>query len=202
MTAKLEAKGYNCLVFHATGSGGRAMEKLVASGLIQGVLDITTTEIADEVVGGVLSAGPQRFDAIIEKKIPWVLSVGALDMVNFGGRETVPEKFADRLLHVHNAQVTLMRTTPEENREFARWIARKLNSSTTPVTMLIPEAGISMIDAPGQAFHDPAADQALFDELENQIEQDDLRKITRLPHHINDAEFVDALVKEFERLNA
>lgn len=199
--AKLEAKGYNCLVFHATGSGGRAMEKLVASGLIRGVLDITTTEIADEVVGGVLSAGPQRFDAIIENKIPWVISVGALDMVNFGGRETVPEKFADRLLHVHNAQVTLMRTTPEENREFARWIARKVNSATAPVTMLIPEGGISMIDAPGQAFHDLAADQALFEELENQIEQDDLRKITRLPHHINDAEFVDALVKEFERLS-
>jgi uncharacterized protein (UPF0261 family) len=197
---KLEAQGYDCLVFHATGSGGRAMEKLVASGLIQGVLDITTTEVADEVVGGILSAGPQRFDAIFDAKIPCVMSVGALDMVNFGGKETVPPKFQGRLLHVHNAQVTLMRTTPDENREFARWIAAKVNTATTPVTILIPEAGVSMLDARDQAFHDPGADEALFQELEEQINQDDLRRIVRFPHHINDAEFVNALVEEFGRL--
>ena len=119
----LEARGFDCLVFHATGTGGRAMEKLVEAGLIRGVLDITTTEVADEVVGGILPAGPHRFDAILRAKVPFVLSLGALDMVNFGAMETVPEPFRDRRLHAHNAQVTLMRTTAEENRRFARWIA-------------------------------------------------------------------------------
>ena len=198
---QLTAKGYDCLVFHATGSGGRAMEKLVESGLIQGVLDITTTEIADEIVGGVLSAGPQRFDAIIAQRIPYVISVGALDMVNFGGVETVPEQFKDRLLHVHNAQVTLMRTTPDENREFARWISAKLNQATSRVSMLIPEGGVSMLDAPQQSFHNPEADTALFEELESRMQLDELRTITRLPYHINDPEFVNAIVDEFERLN-
>jgi uncharacterized protein (UPF0261 family) len=197
---QLESKGYDCLVFHATGSGGRAMEKLVASGLIQGVLDITTTEVADEVVGGVLSAGPNRFDAIIENKIPCVMSVGALDMVNFGGLESVPEQFRNRLLHVHNAQVTLMRTTAEENTRFAQWIAAKLNRAESRVSLLLPEGGVSMLDAPGQAFHDSKADAALFTELEAQIQQDEIRTITRSPHHINDPEFVTAIVDEFERL--
>jgi uncharacterized protein (UPF0261 family) len=123
----LEAEGFECLVFHATGTGGRSMEKLVEAGLIGGVLDITTTEVADEVVGGILPAGPHRFEAILRAKIPFVLSLGALDMVNFGAMDTVPERFHNRRLHVHNAQVTLMRTTPEENRQFARWIAAKLN---------------------------------------------------------------------------
>ena len=122
----LEAQGFDCLVFHATGTGGRSMEKLVEAGLIRGVLDITTTEVADEVVGGILPAGPHRFEAILRAKVPFVLSLGALDMVNFGALATVPERFQDRRLHVHNAQVTLMRTTPEENRQFARWIASKL----------------------------------------------------------------------------
>lgn len=196
----LEAHGYDCLVFHATGSGDRAMENLVRSGLIQGVIDVTTTAVADEVVGGVLACGPDRFDAILDARVPYVLSVGALDMVNFGAKETVPPKFAGRKLHVHNAQVTLMRTTPDENRQFARWIADKLNRSTVPLTLLIPELGISSIDAVGQPFHDPAADAALFDELERTVQQTPLRQIKRLPLHINDPAFAAALVVEFMSL--
>ena len=196
----LEAKGYDCLVFHATGSGGRAMEQLVASGLVCGVLDVTTTEVADEVVGGVLSAGPDRFEKLLTSGVPLVLSVGALDMVNFGGIETVPEQFRNRTLHVHNAQVTLMRTNEEENRQIARWIADKLNQSTEPLTLLIPEGGVSMLDAPDQPFYNPEADAALFDELERQIQQTSERQIVRLPHHINDPEFAAALVLQFEAL--
>ena len=192
-----EAKGYDCLIFHATGTGGRAMEKLVASGMIDGVLDITTTEVADEVVGGLFRAGPRRFDAIIEKRIPYVMSVGALDMVHFGAEETVPTQFKDRTFHVHNAQVTLMRTTPGENRRFARWIAAKINRSASPITILIPQKGVSMIDAPDQPFHDPRADAALFDELDSAVEQTDLRKIKKLPYHLNDPEFSAALVEEY-----
>ena len=197
----LEAQGYDCLVFHATGSGDRAMEKLVRSELIQGVIDVTTTAVADEVVGGVLACGPHRFDAILNARVPYVLSVGALDMVNFGAQETVPAKFQGRLLHVHNAQVTLMRTTAEENRQFARWIANKLNRSTSPLTLLIPERGLSTIDAPGQPFHDPDADAALFEELERSVEQTEQRRIERLSLHINDPEFAAALVSTFLSLS-
>lgn len=193
----LEPRGYDCLVFHATGSGDRAMENLVRSGLIQGVIDVTTTAVADQVVGGVLPCGPQRFEAILDARIPYVLSVGALDMVNFGAKETVPPQFANRKLHVHNAHVTLMRTTPDENRQFARWIADKLNRSTAPLTLLIPELGISTIDAPGQPFHDPAADSALFEELERSLQQTEQRRIKRIARHINDPEFAAALVEEF-----
>ena len=193
----LEAKGFDCLVFHATGAGGRAMEKLVASGLIQGVLDITTTEVADEVVGGVFPAGAERFDAIVEKGIPYVVSAGALDMVNFGAQETVPPQFADRTLHVHNAQVTLMRTTAEENRECASWIASKLNQATAPVTVLIPEGGVSLLDVPGQAFHDPQADAALFDELESALADNAHCRVVRSPHDVNATEFSAQLVDEF-----
>src|SRR5712691_1081856 len=193
----LEARGYDCLVFHATGSGDRAMENLVRSGLIQGVIDVTTTAVADQVVGGVLPCGPHRFEAILDKQIPYVLSVGALDMVNFGATETVPPQFAGRKLHVHNAQVTLMRTTADENRQFARWIAGKLNRSTAPLSLLIPELGVSMLDAPGQSFHDPVADAALFEELEQALVQTDERRIKRLPLHINDPQFAAALVEEF-----
>lgn len=197
----LEADGYDCLVFHATGTGGRAMEKLVESGMIQGVLDISTTEVADEVVGGMFPAGPHRFEALIERQIPLVLSVGALDMVNFGSIDTVPEKFAQRNLHVHNAQVTLMRTSVEENREIAGWIATKLNRSVAPVTVLIPEGGVSMLDDSGQPFHDPQADAMLFGELERQIDQNDRRKVIRFPHHINDPAFAQALVDHFRQLS-
>ena len=193
----LSDRGFDCLVFHATGAGGRAMEKLVASGLIQGVLDITTTEVADQIVGGVMPGGPHRFDAILAQRIPYVLSLGALDMVNFGARETVPERFANRTLYVHNAQVTLMRTTPEENRECARWIAGKLNRAIAPVVILIPEGGVSAIDAPGEPFHDPQADAALFDELESRLNQDDVRRVVRCPQHINDPEFAAMLVQAY-----
>jgi uncharacterized protein (UPF0261 family) len=196
----LEARGYECLVFHATGSGGRAMEKLVESGLIEGVLDVTTTEVADEVVGGVLPCGRDRFEAILRAKIPYVLSLGALDMVNFGARETVPEPFRSRLLHVHNAQVTLMRTTPDENRQCARWIAAKLNHAVVPFEVLIPEKGVSALDAPGQPFFDPEADAALFDELEKAILPAPGRSIRRLPLHLNDPAFAQALVESLGKL--
>jgi uncharacterized protein (UPF0261 family) len=197
----LESQGLDSLVFHATGAGGQAMEKLVADGFIGGVLDITTTEVADEVVGGVMPCGSQRFDAILQQRIPYVLSLGALDMVNFGARDTVPQQFADRHFLIHNPQVTLMRTTTEENRQIARWIAEKVNQSTAPLEILIPEQGISMLDAEGQVFHDPIADQALFNTLEQEVEQNDKRRITRHPCHINDAEFADAIVAAFERVN-
>jgi uncharacterized protein (UPF0261 family) len=196
----LETAGWDCLVFHATGAGGQAMEKLAASALIEALLDLTTTEVADEVVGGVFKAGSQRFDLLAQREIPCVMSLGALDMVNFGAIETVPEQFSQRNLHVHNAQVTLMRTTPDENREFARWMAPKLNRSLAPLTLLIPEKGVSLLDAPGQAFYDPEADAALFEELEKLVEQTDQRHIVRLPYHINDAEFARATVQEFQEL--
>ncbi|MCA9080632.1 MAG: Tm-1-like ATP-binding domain-containing protein [Planctomycetaceae bacterium] len=197
---ELERAGYDCLVFHATGTGGRAMEQLVRSGLIQGVVDITTTEVADEVVGGVLAAGPARFDALLEQRIPLVLSLGAVDMVNFGGRETIPEPFRNRLLHVHNPQVTLMRTTPQENRQIAHWITTKLNRSTAPLTLVIPQGGVSALDAPGQPFHDPAANQALFDELRNTFQETALRRLVWSPHHINDPKFAATLLSEFEAI--
>jgi uncharacterized protein (UPF0261 family) len=166
--------------------------------MIRGVLDVTTTEVADEVVGGVFPAGPDRFDAILKAEVPYVMSLGALDMVNFGAMDSVPQQFRGRKLHVHNSNVTLMRTTPDENRRFARWIAEKINRSTAPVTILIPEKGVSMIDAPGQPFHDPDADAALFEELESSVRQTPTRIIRRLPQHINDPAFAAALVEAFQ----
>jgi uncharacterized protein (UPF0261 family) len=176
------------------------MERLVESGLIVGVLDITTTEVADEIVGGVFPGGPERFDRLIASGIPLVLSLGAVDMVNFGARETVPDRFRDRKFHVHNAQVTLMRTTPEENHQIARWIATKLNRSTAPLRLLVPEKGVSAIDVEGGPFYDPQADAALFDELERSLRVTADRRLVRLPYHINDAEFAKALVRNFEEL--
>lgn len=196
----LEERGFDCLVFHATGSGGRAMESLVASGLINGVLDITTTEVADQIAGGVFSCGPNRFEKLLQAQIPLVLSLGAHDMVNFGAKETVPIQYRDRLLHVHNAQVTLMRTTVDENVRAARFIADKLNDSRSPVRILVPMGGVSSLDAPSQVFHDPDADRALFDELERCLVCQDDRKLIRLPYHINDPEFAEALVVNFLEL--
>lgn len=198
----LESQGFDCLVFHATGSGGRAMEQLVASGLISGVLDITTTEVADEIAGGVFSAGPQRFDKILEAKIPLVVSLGALDMVNFGGLETVPTQFSGRKLHVHNAQVTLMRTTNEENRRIAGFIAEKLNRSPAPWRVLVPEGGVSLIDVPGKPFYDPEADAVLFDELERCLKTSAQRMLIRLPYDINAPEFSEALAEHFLQMLA
>ncbi|KAH7302362.1 hypothetical protein KP509_23G069100 [Ceratopteris richardii] len=193
----LEDKGFETLIFHATGIGGKAMENLVSQGLIQGVLDITTTEVADHIVGGVLACSEKRFEAIIRQKIPLVLSVGALDMVNFGSMDTVPSEFSDRQLFVHNSQVTLMRTTVEENKAAARFIAQKINLSSVPVQVLIPEKGISALDASGKPFCDENADAALFEELESCINQTSERQVRRIPHHINDKEFADALLEAF-----
>ncbi|HEX5768243.1 MAG TPA: Tm-1-like ATP-binding domain-containing protein, partial [Burkholderiales bacterium] len=156
---------YDCIVFHATGTGGQSMEKLVDSGLLAGVLDVTTTEIADELVGGVLTAGPARLDVFSRKGIPYVASCGALDMVNFWAMDTVPAQFRSRLLHRHNPNVTLMRTTAEEMARIGRFIAEKLNRMQGPVRFLIPEGGVSGIDAPGKPFWDPAADRALFEAI-------------------------------------
>lgn len=197
---ELEADGYDCLVFHATGTGGRAMELLVASGLISGVLDITTTEVADEIVGGVFPCGPQRFEKLLAARIPLVLSLGALDMVNFGGIDTVPPQFRERKLHVHNAQVTLMRTTVEENRKAAAFIAEKLNQSVAPLRLLIPERGVSLIDVSGQPFYDPEADAALFDELEHRLHVTPDRQLIRYPFDINAPEFSAALLEHFRAL--
>ena len=197
---QLEAQGFDCLVFHATGAGGRAMEQLVGSGLISGVLDITTTEVADEVVGGVFPAGPHRFETLIKSRVPLVMSLGAVDMVNFGAMETVPARFQGRKLHVHNAQVTLMRTTPEENRQIARWIAQKINQSTAPVRLLVPEGGVSLLDLPGQPFYDPEADAALFETLQRELHTTADRQLIRLPWEINAPEFADALVRHFHEI--
>ncbi len=162
---RLEELGYEVLVFHATGTGGRSMEALVRGGFLAGVLDVTTTELADELVGGVLSAGPERLEAAGAAGVPQVVSLGALDMVNFGPRETVPERFAGRNLYVHNPTVTLMRTTPDECRELGRLIGRKLSTARGPVALFVPLRGVSAIAVAGQPFHDPAADDALVEGL-------------------------------------
>jgi uncharacterized protein (UPF0261 family) len=191
---------YDCLVFHATGTGGQSMEKLVDSGLVAGVIDVTTTEVCDHLVGGVLSAGEDRLGAIARTGIPYVGSCGALDMVNFWARPTVPERFSGRTLYEHNPQVTLMRTTPEECARIGSWIAAKLNACSGPVRFLLPEGGVSMIDIPGQPFHDPTADAALFEAIEDTFQATDDRRLARLPHHINDREFAAALVAAFEEI--
>jgi uncharacterized protein (UPF0261 family)/ABC-type branched-subunit amino acid transport system ATPase component len=192
---------YDCLVFHATGTGGQSMEKLADSGLLAGVLDITTTEIADEIAGGVLSAGPMRMDVFAEKKLPYVGSCGALDMVNFWAIETVPSQFKGRNLHKHNPNVTLMRTTAEESARIGRFIAAKLNRMQGAVRFLIPEGGVSGLDQPGGPFWDPAADQALFKAISEDFRQSGEKKLVRLPHHINDPAFAEALVASFNEIN-
>ena len=197
---RIEDMGWDALVFHATGTGGQSMEALARSGMISGLLDLTTTEVADEVVGGVFAAGPDRFLHLAQTSIPCVLSVGALDMVNFGEISTVPEQFRDRKIYKHNAQVTLMRTTPEENRAFAQWMIPRINRSLGPVTLLLPEHGISMLDAPGQPFHDPEADAALFDEIEKLFEPTETHHLIRLPLHINDPAFAERAFCEFQSL--
>ena len=190
---QLEAS-FDCLVFHATGVGGQSMEKLVDSGLLTGVIDVSTTEVADEIGGGVLSAGPTRLDVFARHRLPYVGSCGALDMVNFGGFETVPERFRTRKLYRHNPTVTLMRTTVDENRLIGEFIAAKVNAMIGPVRFLIPEGGVSAIDKPGQPFHDPDANRMLFATIEQHFRPSSERKLVRLPHHINDAAFADALV--------
>jgi len=195
---RLEALGYEVLVFHATGTGGRAMEGLIRSGFLVGVLDVTTTELADELVGGVLSAGPDRLTAAGALGIPQVVSLGALDMVNFGPRDTVPAEFRDRRLYEHNAAVTLMRTSVDECRELGRILARKLNAATGPTSLFIPRGGLSMIDVPGGAFHDPTADKALFDALLADL--DPRIELVDLALDINDPSFGPALADRLDTL--
>jgi uncharacterized protein (UPF0261 family) len=199
VTAALDAE-YDCLTFHATGTGGQSMEKLVDSGLLAGVIDVTTTEIADELVGGVLTAGPERLDAIIRTKVPYVGSCGALDMVNFHAMDTVPVQFRTRNLYRHNQNVTLMRTSAAENTRIGEFIAGKLNRMEGPVRFVIPEGGVSLIDAPGQVFWDPAADQALFAAIESNFRPAADRRLVRLPHNINDPQFAQALVDQFREI--
>jgi uncharacterized protein (UPF0261 family) len=194
------AGDYDCLVFHATGTGGQSLEKLVDSSLVTAVIDVTTTEVCDLLMGGVFSAGEDRLGAIARTAVPYVGSCGALDMVNFGAIDTVPAQYRGRNLYVHNPQVTLMRTTPEENRRMGEWIGAKLNACEGEIRFLLPEGGVSLIDAPGQPFHDPAADAALFEALEATITQTPRRRLIRLPHHINDPEFAAALVASFREI--
>jgi uncharacterized protein (UPF0261 family) len=188
---------YDCMVFHATGTGGRTMEKLADSGLLAGIIDITTTEVCDLLLGGVLPATEDRFGAVARTRLPYVGSVGALDMVNFWARLTVPEKYRGRLFYEHNPNVTLMRTSPDESRKIGEWIGARLNLCEGPVRFLIPEKGVSALDIEGGAFSDPEADAALFDAIERTIMPNDMRRVTRLPLHINDPEFAKAAVAAF-----
>lgn len=194
----LEAQGYEVLVFHATGSGGRAMEDLVEEGFIDGVLDVTTTEWADELVGGVLSAGPHRLEAMGRRGIPHVVAPGALDMVNFGPRDTVPAQFAGRLFYQHNPQVTLMRTTVAENARLGQILAAKLNLAPGQVEVFLPLGGVSAIDREGQPFYDPTADAAFRDAL--QAELNPAIPVQELPCHINDAAFALAMARRLEAM--
>ncbi len=189
-----------CLVFHATGTGGRSMEKLVDSGLLVGAIDITTTEVCDLLMGGVFPATEDRFGAIIRTRVPYVGSVGALDMVNFGAPDTIPERYRGRKLQVHNPQVTLMRTTAEENDRMGHWIGERLNKMDGPVRFFLPEGGVSALDAPGQPFWDPEADAALFRALDQTVRQTSNRQLIRLKGNINDPEFAAAIVAAFRSL--
>ncbi|GAA4906423.1 uncharacterized protein (UPF0261 family) [Actinomycetospora succinea] len=202
VTAVTEAVSdrWDCLVFHATGTGGRAMEKLVDDRLVEAVVDVSTTEVADLVVGGVMAATEDRLGAIARTGVPWVGSVGALDMVNFGAPDTVPEPFRGRTLYEHNAQVTLMRTTPEENRAAAEFLAGRLNACPGPVRLVLPTGGVSALDAPGMPFADPEADAALFDTLRAQVRTDDTHRVVESPHHVNDPEFAATLVAALEEI--
>lgn len=191
---KILDDNFECLVFHATGVGGRSMEKLADGGVFEAVVDLTTTEVCDMLVGGVFPADEDRFGAIIRTRLPYVGSVGALDMVNWGARDTVPEKFKDRLLYEHNPQVTLMRTTPGENTQIGEWIARRLNEMTGPVRFLLPEKGVSSLDAPKQAFHSPEARAALFAALRRTFNETANRRLVSMPYHINDPGFARAVV--------
>jgi uncharacterized protein (UPF0261 family) len=195
---ELDRRGYEVLVFHATGTGGRTMESLVEAGLVAGVLDLTTTELADDLVGGVLSAGPHRLETAGRVGVPQVVSLGALDMVNFGPRETVPERFADRNLYVHNPSVTLMRTTPEECAELGRRVAAKLSAATGPVALYVPLRGVSAIAVEGGPFFDPAADDALFTAVREHLAPS--VELHELDTDINDPAFAAAMAARLDDL--
>lgn len=195
----LEERGYEVLVFHATGTGGKTMESLIDAGFFKGVLDITTTEWCDEIVGGVLSAGPNRLEAAGRNHVPQVVSVGALDMVNFGPIDTIPEKFKSRNLYKHNPTVTLMRTTVEENIKCGQKIAEKLNASFGKTVLILPLKGVSMIDAPGQPFYGSKEDEALFDTLKNNIDKDKVN-IVEMDNNINEKAFAQRAAEELIKM--
>ncbi len=195
---RLEELGYEVLVFHATGTGGQSMEALARDGFLAGVLDMTTTELADELVGGVLSAGPDRLEAAGELGLPQVVSLGALDMVNFGPRETVPPRFADRNLYVHNPTVTLMRTSPQECRALGRQVGRKLSAARGPTALFVPLKGVSMIAVEGQPFHDAAADEALLEGLHSTLEPS--VEVHELEFDVNDERFAVAMADRLDEL--
>jgi len=198
----LEENGYEVLVFHATGTGGRAMESLIEAGFIKGVLDITTTEWCDELVGGVLAAGPNRLEAAAKMGIPQVVSTGALDMVNFGPYDTVPTKFRDRNLYKHNANITLMRTTVEENKELGKIIASKLNMASGNTALFLPLKGVSLIDTEGKPFYGEEEDRALFDQLRASVDKSKV-EIVEMDADINDEAFALAMAKKLlNMLNA
>jgi uncharacterized protein (UPF0261 family) len=188
---------YDCLVFHATGTGGQSMEKLADSGLLAGVIDVTTTEVCDLLMGGVFPCDEDRFGAIARSRLPYVGSCGALDMVNFGARDTVPPQYRGRNLYVHNPQVTLMRTTREENERIGVWIGERLNLCDGPVRFLLPEGGVSLLDAPGQAFYDPEVDEVLFAALERTVRRTEQRRLIPVPHAVNDPAFAAVVLEQF-----
>ena len=194
---RLEELGYEVLVFHATGTGGQSMEALARGGFLAGVLDATTTELADELVGGVLSAGPERLEAAGELGLPQVVSLGALDMVNFGPPETVPPRFARRTLYFHNPTVTLMRTTPDECRELGRRIGRKLSAASGSTALYVPLRGVSMIAVEGQPFHDAEADAALLEGLHETL---DGVEVHELDLDVNDEEFAVAMADRLHEM--
>jgi len=191
---------FDCLVFHATGTGGRSMENLGDSGFLSGFIDLTTTEIADMMVGGVFPADADRFGSPIRTGLPYVGSVGAMDMVNFGPRDTVPERFRNRRLVVHNPNITLMRTTRDENRAIGEYMGGRVNQMEGPVRLLLPAGGVSLLDSPGKPFHDPEADNALFESLEKTVRQTARRKVERIDANINDDKFVSAVVDAFSSI--
>ena len=198
--AEILGDEFDCLIFHATGNGGRSMENLINQGDISGVLDITTTEICDLLVGGFLSAGEERLDSIVRTKVPYVGSCGALDMANFWAPESVPPQFSNRKFYHHNAQVTLMRSTPEENTKIGTWIGEKLNACKGSVRFLLPLRGVSALDIEGGAFYDPDASKALFQALRDTVVQTKTRQLVELDMHINDAEFAKAAVDNFKEI--
>ena len=198
--AGLEAR-YECLTFHATGTGGQSMEKLADSGLLAGALDITTTEVCDLLLGGIMPATEDRFGAFIRNAIPYVGSTGALDMVNWNAPDTIPERYQGRLFYEHNPQVTLMRTTPEENTRMGTWIAERLNRMSGPVRFLLPLGGVSALDAPGQPFHDPAASQALFEAIRAAFKPAPARKLIEVNSNINAPAFTAAALAAFAEIN-
>jgi len=197
--ARLETLGYEVLVFHMTGTGGRTLESLAAQGLLAGVLDATTTELADELVGGIFSAGPDRLSAAGKAGIPQVVSVGALDMVNFGPMDTVPDQFKDRNLYVHNPITTLMRTTPAENTELGTRLARRLNAATGPTSLFLPLDGVSAIDVDGAPFRDEAADRALFGAIHDELDTQRV-ELVEMDTDVNDDRFADAMADRLHQL--